>query len=613
MKPVLNPLRAQIESKMTEELGFNNIYDMFLHSTRKNPKKVLAMHKLGKGHWGSLMYDEVEKGSLDCAAAFLKNGIKKGDRVAFICNNRYEWLILDLALHRIGAVNISNYVTPDPKKLVETEICFNINDSQSRMIFVAEKYLDRVLEIFDEGKMPSVEKIVVLSDSADGKKVGDLETFPEFVKVGQKSRKLLEDYKEKVHLDDVATIIYTSGSTGLPKGVMLTHGNLISNAHNLASFIDLKETDVELSFLPLGHVFERIINYIILRISGTIGYAESIETIADDVQFVRPTVFPAVPRVFEKFKAKVEDNARSKGDLSYKIYKWSTKVGKEYSLGKKGFPMNIKYKIAKKIVFDKVVDKLGGHVRFFVSSSAPLSEDTAMFFKSMNLEILEAYGMTEAGPLISINKNGRARIGTVGEVPPEIEVRIADDGEILVRGPSIMKGYWNRPDADREAFLNGWLATGDIGVMSKDGYLKITDRKKNLIKTSTGKYVPPAPIEDRLVSNQYISQAIVIGEARPHCSAIIVPDFKRLEDYAQKNQLHYTSLDDLIKNQSVKTFYEDLIRNETKDMAAHEQPKKVILHSKEWTWETGELTPTQKVKRSVITKMFKDEIDRIYS
>jgi long-chain acyl-CoA synthetase len=236
-----------------------------------------------------------------------------------------------------------------------------------------------------------------------------------------------------------------------------------------------------------------------------------------------------------------------------------------------------------------------------------------MFFRSMNFEILEAYGMTEAGPLITVNKMGKARIGTVGEFPPEIDGMIADDGEIMVKGPSIMKGYWRRPDADRDTFKDGWLATGDIGRISDDGYLRITDRKKNLIKTSNGKYVPPAPIEDKLISNQFISQAMVVGDARPHCSAIIVPDFRRLEDYAQKNKIHYTSLDELTKHPTVCKFYDDLVAEETKGFANHEQPKKVILGSREWTWETGELTPTQKVRRTVITKLFKEDIDRAYS
>jgi len=613
LESVLNPLRAQIGSPLLEKTGFSNIHEMFVSSCSKDPEKVIAMYKIQTGHWGSITYGEMEKGSLDCAAALLNNGIRKGDRIGFICNNRYEWTMMDLAVHRIGAVNVSNYVTPDPKKLIESEISFNINDSGTRIIFVAEKYIERVMEIVDSGKMPSVEKIVILADTGEGKYDKKLQTFSSFLKEGSENRSLLEKYKEKVHSDDLATIIYTSGSTGVPKGVMLTHGNLMSNVENILKMIDLSSNDIELSFLPLGHVFERIINYLILRIGGTIGYAGSIETIADDALVVRPTVFPAVPRVFEKFKAKVEDNASSKGGISLKIYRWSLGVGKKYATGSKDAITSIQYAIAKKLVFDKVVKKLGGRVRFFVSSSAPLAEDTGMFFKSMNFEILEAYGMTEAGPLITINRHGRDRIGTVGEFPPEIEGMIADDGEILIRGPSIMKGYWKRPDADRDTFLNGWLATGDIGHISDDGYLKITDRKKNLIKTSNGKYVPPAPIEDRLISNQYISQAMVVGDARPHCSAIIVPDFKRLEDYAQKNEIHYTSMNDLIMHPTINKFYEDLVHEETKEFANHEQPKKVILGSREWTWETGELTPTQKVKRSVVSKIFKDEIDRVYS
>jgi len=586
---------------------------MFVESRAKDPDKPVAMYKIQPGHWGSLSYSEMEKGAIECAASLLNRGIKKGDRVAFICNNRYEWMMMDLALHRIGAVNVSNYVTPDPKKLIESEITFNIDNSEARMVFVAGKYIDKVIEMVDAGKLRTVESIVVFDDNVKFTKRENVCTFTEFIKEGLDKRDLVGRYKAKVGMDDMATLIYTSGSTGVPKGVVLTHGNLLSNVENIIAMIDLRPTDVELSFLPLGHVFERIINYLILRIGGTVGYAGSIETIADDALFVRPTVFPAVPRVFEKFKVKVEENARSKGGLSFKIYSWSTVVGRKYAEGKKDPFTTMKYAVAKKLVFDKVVKKLGGRVRFFVSSSAPLAEDTAMFFRSMNLEILEAYGMTEAGPLISINKNGRGRIGTVGELPPEVEVKIAQDGEIMVRGPSIMKGYWKRPDADLESFLDGWLATGDIGFVSDDGYLKITDRKKNLIKTSNGKYVPPAPIEDRLISNQYIMQAMIVGDARPHCSAIIVPDFKRLEDYAQQTQIHYTTMKDLLSHPTINKFFEELVKDATKDFPNHEQPKKVILGNREWTWESGELTPTQKVKRTVITKLFKDEIDKVYA
>jgi long-chain acyl-CoA synthetase len=610
---VLNPLRAQVESSLLEGTGFTNIFDMFDASTRKSPGKNLVMYKIKKGHWGSMSYSDMKQGALDCSAGLLKLGMKKGERITFACNNRYEWMMLDLGIHRIGAINVTNYVTPDPDKLVVNEIAFNINNSKSRIAFVAGKYIDKFLKAKDDGIFETIEKVVVFDLEKGFEHRKDVITFSEFLKIGRENRNLLDSFKSEINLDDTATIIYTSGSTGVPKGVVLTHGNLLSNVENILKMIDLREDDVEMSFLPLGHVFERIINYLLIRFGGTVGYAESINTIADDALVVKPTVFPAVPRVFEKFKAKVEENARSKGNLSYNIYKWSTKVGTKVTRGKKDPLTMIQYSIAKKLVFDKVVKKLGGKVRFFVSSSAPLSEETANFFKSMNFQILEAYGMTEAGPLISINKNGKERIGTVGEFIPEMEYKLSDDDEIWIRGPSIMKGFWNRPDAEEEAFEGGWLKTGDIGKVSEDGYLTITDRKKNLIKTSNGKYVPPAPIEDKLISNQYISQALVIGDARPHCSAIIVPDFQRLESFAQENDIHYTSYRELADHPNIRSFYQGVLKKETETFAHHEQPKKVIIGDSEWTWETGELTPTQKVRRSVIQKKFRSEIENIYS
>ena len=609
----LNPLRAEVKSPLLEKTGFSNIFDMFQDSVRKSPNKVLTLYKIKRGHWGSVSYKEMEALSNTTAAAFLSLGIKKGDRVAFICNNRYEWMASDLGLQRIGGINVTNYVTPDPDKLVKEEIAFNISNSRARTVIVSKKYLKRFMEILNSGDIPSIEKVIVLDSNNKGFKDNRLITFREFLEKGEKEIDLLNELETNVKLNDTATIIYTSGSTGVPKGVILTHGNLLSNVENILEMVDVRETDVELSFLPLGHVFERIINYLLLRKGGTIGYAESIQTIADDALVIKPTVFPAVPRVFEKFKAKVEDNAKSKGALSYNIYKWATRVGTKVSTGNKNPLTLFQYNIAKKIVFDKVVKKLGGRVRFFVSSSAPLAEDTANFFKSMNFEILEAYGMTEAGPLISINRNGKSRIGTVGEFPPEIKWKIADDGEILLRSPSIMKGFWERPDAEERAFKNGWLATGDIGEISSDGYLTITDRKKNLIKTSNGKYVPPAPIEDKLISNEWISQAMIIGDKRPHCSAIIVPDFTRLEDYAQKNNIHFSSTKELVSNPRVIDKFNNVVLEQTKSFANHEQPKKVILGDREWTWESGELTPTQKVKRTIIMKQFRDQIDQLYS
>ena len=613
LSAVLNPLRAEVSSPMLEKMGFKNIPDMFDRSAEENPDKVLALYKIRRGHWGSVSYKEMADLSHKAAAGLLAIGVKKGDRVTFACNNRYEWTTVDIGLHRIGGINVTNYVTPDPEKLVKEEIAFNISNSRSKIAFVSKKYLKRFKEILDSGNIPSIEKVVVLDGGED--EAGDhrLMTFEEFMNLGEKEIDLLNELDYEVSLDDTATIIYTSGSTGVPKGVILTHGNLLSNVENILAMIDLRKTDVELSFLPLGHVFERIINYLLLRMGGTIGYAESIQTIADDALVIQPTVFPAVPRVFEKFKAKVEENAKSKGKLSHSIYKWATRVGTKVSKGNKNPLVKLQYSIAKKIVFDKVVRKLGGKVRFFVSSSAPLAEDTANFFKSMNFEILEAYGMTEAGPLISINRNGRDRIGTVGEFIPELEHKISSDGEILLKSPSIMKGFWERPDAEEKAFFNGWLKTGDIGNVSDDGYLTITDRKKNLIKTSNGKYVPPAPIEDKLISNEWISQAMIIGDKRPHCSAIIVPDFTRLEDYAQKNNIHFSSTRELIKNSSVINMFNDVVLEQTKTFANHEQPKKIILGDREWTWESGELTPTQKVRRTIIMKNFREQIDQLYS
>jgi long-chain acyl-CoA synthetase len=418
--------------------------------------------------------------------------------------------------------------------------------------------------------------------------------------------------------DDLATLIYTSGTTGEPKGVMLTHDNIFSNVDTVRSLIDFSGTDVCLSFLPLSHIFERMGGHYMMMATGTsIAYAESIDTVPIDMALVRPTIVLSVPRLYEKMYARVLENALSGSGLKKRIFFWARGVADKWAdeqfAGRKvgGF-LGLKYAIAQKLVFSKLKARTGGRLRFFVSGGAPLAPEINKFFYAAGLVILEGYGLTETSPVIGVNTPQNFRLGTIGKPIPGVDVRIEADGEIVTRGPNVMKGYYNKPDATREAIdSSGWFHTGDIGEL-RDGFIAITDRKKDIIVTAGGKNIAPQPIENMVKTNKYVSQAVMIGDKRKFPVMLVVPNFEQLEKWAKRRNLLWTDRAQLLTMPTVKSKLEKEVMEQLTGLAHFETPKKIALLEHDFSIERGELTPTLKVKRRVVDKQYKSLIDGLY-
>jgi long-chain acyl-CoA synthetase len=458
--------------------------------------------------------------------------------------------------------------------------------------------------------------ITFLADAPEGVK-----TFDEILELGkqraEEETELFEQMAKSIKPSDVASIIYTSGTTGEPKGVMLTHSNFISNVTSVSSILPITNTDRSLSFLPLSHSYERTVTFAMLYNGCTIGYVESMETVAENLLEVQPTIMGAVPRLFEKIYAKVMDNVLCSSPLKRKIFFWALKVGKECGnrqLNKLKISGSLRFKrnLADKLVFSKIVEKTGGRIRFFVTGAAPLSKDIAEFFYAMGIVILEAYGLTETSPAATFNTFEELKFGTVGKPIPDVNVKIAEDGEILIKGPNVMKGYYKKEEETREAIREDWFYSGDIGYFDDEGFLIITDRKKDIIVTAGGKNVAPQQIENILKTNPYISTAVAIGEKRRFISALIVPDFEKIEEYAKLNNISYTDLSDLVAKDEIVNFVYSEVDKSLRDLAAYEKVKKIALLDRDFEIAKGEITPTLKVKRNIIEKKYAGMIESMY-
>ncbi|MCP2619032.1 long-chain fatty acid--CoA ligase, partial [Candidatus Aminicenantes bacterium AC-335-A11] len=535
----------------------------------------------------------------------------KNDKIILLSENRPEWIISDLAILAFGGITVPIYPT-----LTAEQIVFIIDDSDAKVVIFSDEIQGEKIKSI-KNKLSKVKHFIsFISPPFEGAL-----SFSQIRELGRKRKDKDPDLFEKSALevkpDDLATIIYTSGTTGIPKGVMLTHKNILSNIISVSQIIEFSEKDTVLSFLPLSHILERMVTHTYIYKGCTIAYAESIETVAQNLLEVRPNIMVSVPRVFEKIYAKVMDNVLSSSPLKRKIFFWALNIGRkvgEKKLAKKpiGFFLKLKYKIAHKLVFSKIIEKTGGRIRFFVSGGAPLSKEIAEFFYAMGLVILEGYGLTETSPVISVNTFENLKFGTVGKPIPGVEVKIAEDGEILVRGPNVMVGYYKKEAETKEAFRDGWFHTGDIGYLDEDGFLVITDRKKDIIVTSGGKNVAPQPIENMLKANPYISNAVVVGDKRKFISALIIPDFDKLEEYARFNKIKYTDRKDLISKKEIKNFIKAEVDRATQGLAPYEQIKKIALLDREFEISKNEITPTLKVKRNIIEEKYKDLIDELY-
>jgi long-chain acyl-CoA synthetase len=579
---------------------------MFEAAVQHYGNKAALAHKPKGGTYLDISYTELDAS----VAAFSKGlnalGVEKNDRVAILSENRPEWAITDFGSLKVGAVTVPMFST-----LTAAQVGYILKDSGAKIICVStDKQLEKVSAIRDE--VPTLEQIIIFDTIEDETPEGVIQFKAVCELAG-------EDSDSAVSEDDIATIIYTSGTTGNPKGVMLTHANFISNVEACKSLIDVSETDVLLSFLPLSHVFERLGGHYVPLFSGAkIAYAESTFTVAQNMKEVAPTVMLSVPRLYETMHERILRAVQEGSSVKQKIFHWGVSVGSAVSSAiqqgrKPSAILQLQQNIADKLVFAKLKEATGGRLRFFVSGGAALPQSIAEFFHAAGILILEGYGLTETSPVISMNHPGKWKFGTVGAQVPGIEVQIAEDGEILTRGPHVMKGYFNNNTATEEVIDGeGWFHTGDIGIIDEDGFIRITDRKKNIIVLSNGKNVAPQPIESELVRSPFISQVMVVGSERKNLAALIVPNFDALKAWASENSIETDDLSAMLQTREVQQHIQSEIRSRLTDFADFEQVRRFTLLEKEFSQEDDEMTPTLKLKRNVIMEKYGDAIDGMY-
>ncbi|GIK62123.1 MAG: long-chain fatty acid--CoA ligase [Ignavibacteriota bacterium] len=562
-----------------------------------------------------ITYPELKKETDSFAFGLNALGLKKGDSVALISENRPEWVYADFAMQMLGIVNVPLYPS-----LTSDSIEYILNDSESKAIIVSTGFqLNKVQKVLKNCK--HLKYIIILNDHDDVSVLDNLFTFAQIQEKGKNIRNsspdLLKKSSAEIKEDDICTIIYTSGTTGEPKGVILTHQNIISNVNAALEIFPITKDDVFLSFLPLCHIFERMAGcYTAFAAGCTIYYAESIEKVAANLQEAKPTLMTSVPRLFERIQSRIIKNVESQSVTKQKIFYWALDLGKQYFAAKKKgsvpFALSTKYKVADKLVFKKIRERTGGRLRFFISGGAALSKELGEFFEAAGIKIVEGYGLTESSPVITANKPDDYKFGTVGKPLPGVEVKIAPDGEILARGPNIMKGYYKKKKETDETIINGWLHTGDIGVFDTEGFLQITDRKKHLFKTSAGKYIAPTPIENIFLASKYIDQFVLIGDKRMFLSALIVPDYEALKEYADAHKISYNNEGDLTNNDQIYKLIEDDMGKLQKKLANYERVRKFALLDKPFTIETGEITPSLKIKRKVVEEKYNYLIEKMY-
>jgi len=573
-----------------------------------SPKeKHLSVKRNGK--WESFSTDEVIENSNTASLAFMKMGIKAGDKIATVSNNRPEWNFTDIGMLQLGAVHVPIYPT-----ISREDFLHILTHSETKILFVSdEKHFKNASEIISS---EGLDIDVYTYDEVEGAK-----NWADFMKEGEAFRKpenlaLLHQRKDSVYKDDVATIIYTSGTTGRPKGVMLSHWNIISNFSGDREFTVFKEGDKCVSFLPLCHILERTGNYMFQYYGASIYYAESIETISEDIREIKPNFFITVPRLLEKIYDRINATAKNLPLHQKIVFYWALKVGLKFSYEKKeNFFYSLKLKVARKLVFSKWQEALGGNVRFIISGGAPLQERLERVFRAAGMNVQNGYGLTETSPIIAANRfmPPAFRFGTVGTVASNVEVKVAGDGEILVKGPNVMKGYFKEPELTAQAFdEEGWFKTGDIGRFENGKYLVITDRKKELLKTSGGKYVAPQVIENKFKESDFIEQIMVVGEGKKYVSAIIVPNFTFLHNWCAIKKLNYSSNEKLVKMKAVISRFQEEIDRFNENFGQVEKIKKFMLTPIEWTPGNSYLSPTLKLKRNVLQNIYKKDIMSMY-
>ncbi|MFY9843055.1 MAG: long-chain fatty acid--CoA ligase [Terriglobales bacterium] len=574
-----------------------------LQVVRKNRRERVMMQRQVLG-WVPISSTEIYRSVVGVARAFESWGIRRGDRIAILSENRPEWTITDFAALALGAVTVPVYATQTAE-----QTAYILNDSGARVIAVSSKHqLEKILTI---QRHTPVERIIVM-DAVETAHAVQIQTLmlqgPSSPDPGFDAR------SASIQPDDLATIIYTSGTTGTPKGAMLTHGNMASNIeHSMGAFGFGTKEEVSLSFLPLSHVTARHVDFALLYRGVVLAYCPDIAHLARALNEVQPNIFIAVPRVYEKIRQQVI--LKATGFPQKAIYRWTLSVGRanrsQTLAGTE--PESLSWKIANHLVFSKVRAGMGGKAEEFISGGAPLGRELAEWYADIGIPIHEGYGLTETSPVIAVNTPAAHKLGTVGKPLANVEVRIADDGEVLVRAPSVFKGYWNRPEDTQNAFVNGWFKTGDIGHLDADGYLSITDRKKDLIKTSGGKFIAPQPIENSLKLNPMIGTAVVIGDRRKFPAVLIAPHFPVLEDWARANQVEFDSREALVAHAKVQALYEGIVDETNQGLARFEKLKRVLVVAEEFSAADGTMTHTFKVRRRGIEERYKSLIEEMYA
>ncbi|MBZ5526017.1 MAG: long-chain fatty acid--CoA ligase [Acidobacteriia bacterium] len=582
-----------METRTLADIFFSSVdFDLDHHVTWKHPER-----------WQIISSRQYYGYVVAFARALEHWGLQRGDRVAILSENRPEWMIADFACVCSGLVDVPVYAT-----LTSEQTCYLLQNSGARVAVVSS--IVQAKKVQSVQAKTAVEKIVVMDD------IAEVNLIPMWSVLEGASLDPDHDFNERAHgiqPDDLATLIYTSGTTGVSKGVMLTHGNLTSNSVVEVEHAGFIKGDLYLSFLPLAHVTARHLDYVCFLNGVTISYCPNFDQLPQMFQETQPTIIVAVPRVYEKVRQEIERHAAF--GLKRQILKWAEKVGARYTtqISQGITPVSPAWKLANRLVYQKVRKPFGGRSRAYYSGGAPLGQDLAEWFCWMGVPILEGYGLTETSPVLSVNRRDAFKIGSVGKIIENVEVKIAEDGEVLAKGPSVFKGYWKMPEETKAAFtIDGWFKTGDIGEIDSEGFLHITDRKKDLIKTSGGKFIAPQPIENALKANVLVAQAALIGDRRKYASVIISPHFPLLEDWARANGVSFSSNHELVASNKVRELYRGIVEDLNKKLAQFETIKKILIVPDEFTVASGEITPTLKLKRRVIETKYKEQIDELY-
>jgi len=598
------------------ELRFKSIPEMLRENAKVYDKKIAITYKKA-GQYISLSYSHFYERVLMCARGLLKLGIGKDEKVAILSENRAGWVIADLGILSVGAITVPVYATN-----TADQAAYVINHSEAKIVFVSNKIqYDKLLSVRE--KIPHVETVISFERFL-GDKLLPVYTLFQLSEISmpitEKEKAEIESRIDEVDKDDILTIIYTSGTTGTPKGVMLTHENIVYDCqYGIKKVKSLTNEETLLSFLPLSHALERTVGYYVTLMNGCeLAFAESIEKVPENMTEIRPTVMISVPRLFEKIYSRIFDNIHQMSVIKSKLVHRALDVGKEYVRRKyitKDLPesLKVKYRFYDRLVFRKIRQRFGGRLKFFVSGGAPLDKTINEFFWVIGIPILEGYGLTETSPAICINTLDDVKFGSVGTAFEYSEFKVAEDGELLVKSPAVMKGYYRQDEKTKEMFTeDGWLKTGDVAEIDEDGFIFIKDRKKEIIVTAGGKNIAPQPIENEMKLDKYISQAYVHGDNKPYLTALVVPNFERLFEFARENKLKFFDVGDLVKNEKVTELFRSRIEEINANLPRYETIKKFNLVPRDFSIAGGELTPTLKLKRRIIYDKYREMIESMY-